>query len=459
MKKINLISAGIFMLACILPLSQVHADPVAAIERIMAKGTKGDDVKVLQALLAADENVYAEAVIDGRFGPITERAVMRFQTQQGLRSDGIVGPITTAALMRVKGGVEVALEDDGNGEFRPCLIVPPGHLIAPGWLRHNGGTLPVVPLCQDLPQGIVNQLGGVVVPPSGSPIITISATSNINANMATINWSTNETTTGRIYYGTTSPVIPSLMPSVSDGISSANHSVTLSNLSANTTYYFIIDARDSVGRATVSAQQSFTTNGTTSSDLNAPIVSSISASSSSNSTAAVSWMTDEPASSKVYYSVSPSVNVGSATFASTSGFTTNHSVSLLSLSSNTRYYYVIESTDLSGNMTRSSEQSFMTGTPSDNTMPVISSTSIYGITSSSATVYWVTNESATSKVYYSTSSPLNVNSSNTAASASGTIHTVNLSGLSAGTRYYIVIESTDSSGNMARSSEMTFVTM
>jgi len=55
----------------------------------------GEDVKAMQKALA-DADV--DVVVDGIFGPGTEKAVIAFQKKQGLFVDGIVGPATRALL-------------------------------------------------------------------------------------------------------------------------------------------------------------------------------------------------------------------------------------------------------------------------------------------------------------------------------------------------------------------------
>lgn len=59
-------------------------------------GCVGNGVRELQTGLNKLGN---ELSVDGRFGPITEQAVLTFQQAQGLEADGVVGPITWAALI------------------------------------------------------------------------------------------------------------------------------------------------------------------------------------------------------------------------------------------------------------------------------------------------------------------------------------------------------------------------
>ena len=62
----------------------------------LKRGASGSAVAGLQnKLKAAGFNV---GVVDGKFGPSTQKAVIAFQKSKGLNADGIAGPMTMAAL-------------------------------------------------------------------------------------------------------------------------------------------------------------------------------------------------------------------------------------------------------------------------------------------------------------------------------------------------------------------------
>lgn len=91
-----------------------------------------------------------------------------------------------------------------------------------------------------------------VIGPVLSELVTIS---NINVSSATFSWTTNENSNSVVNYGTTD----SLGSTKSSETLSLSHSISLSSLSANTTYYFEIASTDAAGNTTVSDQASFTT--------------------------------------------------------------------------------------------------------------------------------------------------------------------------------------------------------
>ncbi len=95
------------------------------------------------------------------------------------------------------------------------------------------------------------------------------------------------------------------------------------------------------------------------------------------------------------------------------------------------------------------------GGDEDTTPPTISNVDVTNITSDSAVITWTTDEPATSKVYYGTTTSYG----NTAYDGSYvTSHSITLTGLSAGTTYHFMVESTDQAGNTAQSSDYTFTT-
>ena len=89
---------GVFMVFMAVVTAQADAakwQKATLGDRILKKGTAGNDVKTLQVLLTRRG---FEVDSTGYFGPITKRRVRSFQRSRGLTADGIVGPMTRGAL-------------------------------------------------------------------------------------------------------------------------------------------------------------------------------------------------------------------------------------------------------------------------------------------------------------------------------------------------------------------------
>lgn len=68
---------------------------------ILKQGSKGEQVKALQALLVGYGYSIGASGVDGSFGPATLKAVKEFQTKEKIGIDGSVGPITWKHLLGV----------------------------------------------------------------------------------------------------------------------------------------------------------------------------------------------------------------------------------------------------------------------------------------------------------------------------------------------------------------------
>lgn len=69
--------------------------------KTLKKGSKGVQVKTLQALLIGYGYSVGNSGVDGSFGPATDKAVRNYQKAKGLAVDGSVGPKTWAKLLWV----------------------------------------------------------------------------------------------------------------------------------------------------------------------------------------------------------------------------------------------------------------------------------------------------------------------------------------------------------------------
>jgi len=91
---------------------QVAFPKILEIKTTLEREMENDNVRALQEALASDSELYPEGLVTGYFGPLTERAVQRFQAKYGIVSSGtsdttgygLVGPKTRVKLQEVFGG-------------------------------------------------------------------------------------------------------------------------------------------------------------------------------------------------------------------------------------------------------------------------------------------------------------------------------------------------------------------
>ena len=177
-------------------------------------------------------------------------------------------------------------------------------------------------------------------------------------------------------------------------------------------------------------------------DTTPPTVSAVVATTVGTS-ATVTWTTDKVSTSVLSYGTTPAL--GSTVTGATG---TSHSVALSGLAGSTTYYYRVTSADAAGNSTTSPAAAAAPATfqTSDVTPPTITAVSS-AVATYSATITWTTDKSATSVVTYGSTSALGA----TVTGASGTAHSVTLSGIPDATTYSYRVTSTDASGNAATS--------
>ncbi len=194
----------------------------AAISSSLDLGARGPQVTELQTYLATNASIYPEGLVTGYFGPLTQAAVQRFQAAQNIVSSG--SPSTT-----------------GYGRVGPMTIARLAVLMG-GGSNVSWDTVPVQ-----------------------------SAVSEQHTNTtATFTWTTNEPTQGQVYWSTQpiqsdeatgprqTPYVSGTLAADAGGLQTS-HTVTVSNLQTNTTYYYLVRSIDSVGNITMILPRSFQT--------------------------------------------------------------------------------------------------------------------------------------------------------------------------------------------------------
>jgi peptidoglycan hydrolase-like protein with peptidoglycan-binding domain len=85
-----------------MPVGQMGKMACISLTRNLRQGDQGDDVKSIQQLLLDDPNAGFTGSATGFFGPLTMKAMMHFQMNNGIASstDGSVGPLTRGFFER-----------------------------------------------------------------------------------------------------------------------------------------------------------------------------------------------------------------------------------------------------------------------------------------------------------------------------------------------------------------------
>ncbi len=273
------------------------------------------------------------------------------------------------------------------------------------------------------------------------PVIT-----DISQTSAIVSWSTNEPSTSSIAYNNGSQYRV-----LNDNRLKRFHSMQLTGLSANTSYTVTVSSTDASGNdPAVSSPQSFTTEGVA--DTTAPLIIGRPAIIDiTDSNAQVRWQTDENATALVRFGTS--ANALDKVVVDR-GYQRQHSLTLTGLDPNTTYYLEVESNDLLGNTSSSSQLSFTTATSSTVVPKIITGPIVEQVSGSAITIGWSTNVSSDSRlVCESTSAIAEVNRSERVKQ-----HRLTLVGLSFSTGYRCRIYSTDANGYIVSQSISTFTT-
>ncbi|MDF1498004.1 MAG: fibronectin type III domain-containing protein, partial [Patescibacteria group bacterium] len=303
-----------------------------------------------------------------------------------------------------------------------------------------------------------------------NPNITDVTSTVLNGTSVRITWNTGVNSDSVVGYS----VSPSKLYSMEEGNASqvTSHSITLTNLSPGTTYFYRVKSRNGdQPDIDDNATNGYTFTTTSGADSIPPVISDVTVTGADGVSATITWITNENANSIIDFGTVSSALTSSQGNSKES--VTTHSVSLASLTASTTYYFQVRSVDSAGNeSTDNNGYTFDTTSGEvvecprcgggssvvlDTTAPTITNIVVSDITTTSATVSWNTSEYADSFVEYGETN--GYGSIDGSHSESIQTHSIVILGLDSDKTYNYRVSSKDSSGNLAQSDNLTFKTL
>lgn len=285
----------------------------------------------------------------------------------------------------------------------------------------------------------------LAAPDTTAPTISSVVSGNVTATGATITWTTNESSDSVVEYGEST----SYGSTATDSTNVTSHNVSLTGLGSSKTYNYRVKSKDAAGN--IATSQNYTFQTPAPADTTAPNISGGTAGNITDTSAEISWTTNEASDSQVEYGATTSY--GSQTTLNNDKVT-NHVVIVSGLTPGTTYHFRVKSRDAAGNLAQGSDVTFSTAAPVDTTAPTISGQNCTS-TATAITCVWTTNEAASSHVQHGpTTSYGTTAGSNTLV----TSHSVEITGLTAATTYHLKIVTKDAANNEATSSDIELAT-
>jgi len=313
------------------------------------------------------------------------------------------------------------------------------------------------------------------------PSISQILTSDTQDTEATVTWHTNLASDSSVYYSTNSNLTsPEVVTSVA---TTTSHSITLTGLVKGTNYYYYVKSIDEEGNVATDKNvvdgviNYYVVN--TTRDIVPPVISDVKTPIIGESSATITWTTDEQSNSQVEWGIAKDLGIREN---EPDMFKTQHSMSITGLVSSTTYYFVVRSRDRSENIAiddRAGEKySFTTLAPTvvyvtkteyvggggggaldnrDLTVPVISNVVVDSIGGNSATISFKSSKIATGKVKYGKTTSYGSETKRTGVY--GLTHQISLNNLTPLTTYHFKAYVTDIYDNVGEGVDTTFTTL